>query len=273
MGKLYVCATPIGNLEDITLRAIRVLKEADVVAAEDTRHTAILLDKYGISTPLTSYHKWNIASKTKHILNLIKQGKSVALVSDAGMPGISDPGSELIGEAIKEGVEVIPIPGPSAVLTALCVSGLSTDRFCFEGFLPSKRNERLKKLKQLALEERTLVFYEAPHRVVEALEDIGRVFGERNVVLARELTKKFEEVIRGKASNVVDHFKGQKPKGEFVVVVEGVHGKKVKASDSALFEMISDLKKLKISKKDIVKFLSKHSDLPKNQIYDMVLGV
>lgn len=272
MGRLFVCATPIGNLEDITLRAIRTLKEADLIACEDTRHTKVLLDKHSITTPLTSYHKFNIASKTKFILSRIKGGKSVALVSDAGMPGISDPGAELIGEAIKEGIEVVPIPGPSAVITALAASGLPTDRFLFQGFLSSKKSERVKVLKRLKGEEATLVFYEAPHRIIETLEDLKEVFGGRKVVLAREVTKKFEEFIRGDLSAVILKMRAKKAKGEFVVIVEGSSAKKESSDVGLVTGMLRDLIASGLSKKDAVKFVAKYSGLPKNRIYDIALG-
>ena len=221
MGTLFIVATPIGNLEDISFRAVRILSEADLIAAEDTRQTKILLARYNINTPMTSYHKFNIRSKTPYLIELLKQGKNIALVSDSGMPGISDPGYELIRESIDQNIRVEPIPGPSAAITALAVSGLPTDSFVFEGFLPKKPGKKTKKLKELKSEKGTIIIYESRYRVVKTLEDVKKVLGDRKVAVCRELTKKFEEVIRGKAGDVLEKLKKHGPKGEIVVVVEG----------------------------------------------------
>ena len=220
-GTLFVVATPIGNLEDITFRAVRILSEADLIAAEDTRQTKILLSRYQINTPLTSYHKFNIKAKTQHLIDLLKQGQSLALVSDSGMPGISDPGYELIRGSADQGIRIEPIPGPSAAITALAVSGLPTDRFAFEGFLPKKPGKKRKALEGLKTEERTIIIYESPYRLVKTLEDIQKVLGDKQVAVCRELTKKFEEIVRGKVEEVIERFKKQAPRGEIVVVVEG----------------------------------------------------
>lgn len=220
-GALFVVATPIGNLEDVTFRAVRILSEVDLIAAEDTRRTKILLAKYNINTPMTSYHKFNIKAKTSHLIEILMQGKNIALVSDAGMPGISDPGYELIRESINQGIGVEPIPGPSAAITAMAVSGLPTDRFVFEGFLPKKPGKKLKKLKELTSETRTIIIYESPFRVVKTLEDVLKVMGDRRVAVCRELTKKFEEVIRGKAGDVLEKIKERGVRGEVVIVVSG----------------------------------------------------
>lgn len=219
-GTLFVVATPIGNLEDITYRAVRVLSEVDLIAAEDTRHTKILLTKYDINTPMISYHKFNIRAKTPEIVELLNQGKNVALVSNAGMPGISDPGYELIKEAIEQEVRVEPIPGPSAAITALAVSGIPTDEFTFVGFLPKKPGKKAKKLEELKSEVRTIIMYESPFRLVKTLQDILDVLGDRRVAVCRELTKKFEEVIRGKASEVLGALRGKTIKGEIVIVID-----------------------------------------------------
>jgi 16S rRNA (cytidine1402-2'-O)-methyltransferase len=220
-GTLFVVATPIGNLEDITFRAVRILSEVDLIAAEDTRRTKILLNKYNINTPMTSYHKFNIKAKTSHLIELLKQGKNIALVSDSGMPGISDPGYELIRTSIDQSIRVEPIPGPSAAVTALAVSGLPTDRFLFEGFLPKKPGKKVKKLNELKSEARTIIIYESPFRLLKTLEDIVRVMGDRQVAVCRELTKKFEEIVRGKAGDVLEKLKGRGVKGEVVLVVSG----------------------------------------------------
>ena len=221
MGTLFIVATPIGNLEDITFRAVRILSEVDLIAAEDTRRSKILLTKYDINTPMTSYHKFNIKSKTPHLIKLLEQGKKIALVSDSGMPGISDPGYELIRESVGQGIRVEPIPGPSAAITALAVSGLPTDKFIFEGFLPKKPGKKTKRLKELKSEKATIIIYESPYRIVKTLEDIKEKLGDRPVAVCREMTKKFEEIIRGKAGEVLEKFRERKPKGEVVVVVEG----------------------------------------------------
>ncbi len=218
---LFIVATPIGNLEDITFRAIRILSEVDLIAAEDTRQTKILLTKYDIHTPMTSYHKFNIKSKTPHLIELLKQGQSIALVSDSGMPGISDPGYELIKACVEEEIRVEPIPGPSAAVTALAVSGLPTDKFIFEGFLPKKPGKKVKKLKELKKEKGSIIIYESPYRLVKTLQDIRKVLGERQIAVCRELTKKFEEVIRGKAGDVLEKMKEKKVRGEIVLVISG----------------------------------------------------
>lgn len=218
-GTLYVVSTPIGNLADITLRAIETLKSVGLIAAEDTRHTKILLDCYGIKTSMTSYFEYNKLKKTDYLIKLLKDGKSVALVSDSGTPGISDPGYKIIRMCIDNGIPVVPIPGPSALMTALTVSGKPTDSFTFEGFLSSKSGKRKNQLKKLKEEERTVVIYESPHRILKLLKDILEVYGDIEIVLARELTKKFEEVRREKVACLIEHFTRVGPKGEFIVII------------------------------------------------------
>lgn len=220
-GILYLVGTPIGNLEDITLRALRILKEADLIAAEDTRYTRKLLAHYDIHTSLTSFYEHNELKKTSYLVNSLKNGKEIALVSRAGMPGISDPGYCLIKEAIKEKIKVIPIPGPTALISALTVSGLPTDSFIFVGFLGRKEGKRVNKLKTLKEEKRTIIIYEAPHRLRKVLREIKDVLGDRQIVIARELTKKFEEILRGKISEIEKLFEEKEPRGEFTLIVEG----------------------------------------------------
>ena len=220
-GTLYIVSTPIGNMEDITFRALRVLKEVDLIAAEDTRRTGLLLKHYGVQAPLTSYFEGNEFKKREFILSRLKEGKKAALVSDAGTPGVSDPGFRQIQLAIENEIPIVPIPGPSAVITALSVSGLPTDAFLFKGFLPHKSKKRRDLLKELEHVRETLIFYESPHRLTETLKDIYDILGNRDVVLTRELTKVFEEVLRGKASEIQNRIGDRKLKGEITLVVSG----------------------------------------------------
>jgi len=220
-GTLYIVSTPIGNREDITLRALRILKEVDLIAAEDTRHTGLLLRHFGIQTPLTSYFEGNESRKKELILSKLTQGERVALVSDAGTPGISDPGFRLIQTAIEHRIPMVPIPGASAVITALSVSGLPTDAFVFRGFLPHKGKKRRNLLEELANARETLIFYESPHRISETLKDIYEVLGDRKIVLTRELTKIYEEVLRGKVSEIQLQIGDRKLKGEITLVISG----------------------------------------------------
>ena len=218
-GTLYVVATPIGNLEDITLRAIETLKTVDLIAAEDTRHTRILLDRYDIHVPTTSYFEHNKVQKGDYLLKVLKEGKSVALVSDAGTPGISDPGYSIIRLCLENNINIVPIPGPSGLITALTISGKPTDHFTFVGFLSPKPIKRKNQLKKLREEGRTIVMYESVHRIEKLLNDILEVFGDTQIVVAREVTKKFEEIRREKVSLSIEHFKTHKPKGEFIVII------------------------------------------------------
>ena len=218
---LCIVSTPIGNREDITLRALRILKEVDLIAAEDTRHTSLLLRHFGIHTPLTSYFEGNEFKKKEFILSKLKQGHRIALVSDAGTPGISDPGFRLIRLAIENEIPIVPIPGPSAVITALSVSGLPTDSFLFKGFLPHKMKKRRDMLKELEDVRETVIFYESPHRILETLKDIYEILGDREIVLTRELTKIYEEVLRGKVTEIQNQIGGKKLKGEITLLVSG----------------------------------------------------
>ncbi len=218
-GTLYVVATPIGNLEDLTLRALRVLKEIDLVACEDTRRTRGLLSHFGIHTPVTSYFEHSKRAKGEALLRALTEGKSVALVTDAGTPGISDPGFRLVREARDAGISVVPVPGPSAVIAALSVAGIPADRFVFEGFLPVKPGRRLHRLEALRALQMTIVCYESPHRITAALEAIARVFGDVEIVVARELTKQFEEIVRGTPARLLEHFGRGLARGEFTLVI------------------------------------------------------
>ncbi len=220
-GILYIVSTPIGNLEDITLRALRVLKEVDFVCAEDTRKTRILFNHYTIQTPLTSYFEHNEQLKTPGIIQALREGKKVAIVSEAGTPAISDPGYRLISQAIKESIPVIPIPGPSAAITALSISGLPVHRFAFEGFLPAKPGKRKNFIKKISSEDRTLIFYESPYRIIDTIRDLKEILGDRRAVLCREITKLYEEKLYGFLSTILDHIEKKKLKGEITIIVEG----------------------------------------------------
>jgi 16S rRNA (cytidine1402-2'-O)-methyltransferase len=220
-GNLFIVSTPIGNLEDITLRALRVLGEVDLIAAEDTRRTARLLSTYEIRSKIISFHDHNKEGRTPGLLDSLRTGVNVAIVSDAGTPGISDPCYYLVSRAVAEGIDIIPIPGPTAAISALVVSGLPTDRFVFEGFLPAKEGRCRARLRELAQEKRTIVFYESPHRLERNLKMMSEILGDRRVALARELTKRFEEIQRGPISLLIERWKNNRPRGEFVIVIEG----------------------------------------------------
>lgn len=220
-GKLYIVSTPIGNLKDITFRAIETLKEADLIACEDTRHTKKLLSHYGIITPTTSYFEHNKVRKGEYLVRLLKEGKNIALVSDSGTPGISDPGFKIINLAIEKGVPITIIPGPCAFVSALVLSGMPTDSFVFQSFLSQKKAKRRRQLEALKDEKRTIVLYESPHRLLKALGDILGILGDRDIAITRELTKVFEETLRLKVSKAIQHFTTQAPRGEFVLIIKG----------------------------------------------------
>jgi 16S rRNA (cytidine1402-2'-O)-methyltransferase len=220
-GILYLVATPIGNLEDITFRAVRILKEVQLIAAEDTRHTGMLLKRYGIETPLCSFYSYNQREKAPELIRRIQQGAAVALVSDAGTPGISDPAVALVAQAVQAGLRVVPIPGATALIAALVASGLDTSRFVFAGFLPVKSGRRARALQELAAEERTVVIYESPHRLGRTLRELAESLGDRPAALCRELTKIYEEFERGTLPELAGRYQAKKPRGEFVIVISG----------------------------------------------------
>jgi len=270
MPALYIVATPIGNLEDVTLRALRVLKEVKLIAAEDTRKTKRLLDHYGIHTPMTSYYEHNKMTKLGYLLRFLETD-DLALVSEAGMPGISDPGYELVVAAARQGVRVVPIPGPSAIVAAVAVSGLPTNQFTYLGFLPRKKSERARLLEQVAQEPRTLVAFEAPHRLTDTLRDMLEVLGDRRMAIVRELTKLHEEVFRGTMSEAIEHF--QEPRGEFTVVIEGSR-KETKAGTTAEIESeILALQRQGVSAKEAIARLSAVTGLPRKGLYQSWLAV
>ena len=220
-GKLYLCATPIGNLEDITFRVLNTLKEVDLIAAEDTRHSIKLLNHFGIKTPMTSYHEFNKVEKARYLVEQLKEGVNIAVVTDAGTPGISDPGEELVRQCYEAGIEVTSLPGPAACITALTMSGLATRRFCFEAFLPSEKKEKQWILDELKNESRTIIIYEAPHRLVRTLEELKEALGNRRLTICRELTKKYEEAYQTTFEEALARYEVEEPKGECVLVIEG----------------------------------------------------
>ena len=273
-GTLFVVSTPIGNLEDITLRALRVLKSVDMIIAEKSVHTKRLCDYYGIRTRCATCHQHNQKAKTPELIRLLKSGHDLAIVTDAGTPGISDPGPYLIDQAAREDIAVSPIPGPSAVIAALSVSGFQSDQFVFVGFLPNKSGKRKKKLKGLLSERNTMVFYEAPHRVKAMLNDFSEIFGPRQMVMLREMTKIFEDVKRGAACDILEHLTQENTKGEFTLVVEG---KKKEEKDAALSKEVLDrIEKLltegALTLKDISNLLSDEEGLAYRQVYKECLA-
>lgn len=270
-GILYIVSTPIGNLEDITLRALRVLKEVDVIAAEDTRHSLKLLSYYGISKPMISHWKEKERSKAEEIIRRLISGQSVALISDAGTPGISDPGAILIKMAIEENVPVVSIPGPSACIAALSLSGLLTDQFTFIGFLPPKKIQRQKMLAELSFEPKTLIFYEAPHRIIETLLDMGTIFSGRRAALVKEITKIHEEVLRGHISEILSSLEKTKIAGEYILIVEGKTEKDKVSTADVIMEIHSLLRK-GLGRKEAVKKIAEQYGLSKKELYDRSLN-
>jgi 16S rRNA (cytidine1402-2'-O)-methyltransferase len=269
-GTLYIVATPIGNLEDITLRAIRTLKDADIIAAEDTRHTQTLLRHFSINTPLTSYHEHNERAKTNQLIARLDRGESIALVSDAGTPAISDPGYRLVMEATRVGIRVVPIPGPSAVIAALSAGGLPTDGFNFRGFLPARKRERRSKLQELRVDRYSIVVYETPHRLKESLDDIREIFGDRRMVLARELTKIHEEFLRGRISEVIGEVSRREIRGEVTLIIEGCSDVNP-PSEGALRDEIAKLKGEGMRVKEIAEMIGEKYGYSKREIYGLAM--
>jgi 16S rRNA (cytidine1402-2'-O)-methyltransferase len=268
--ELYIVATPIGNLEDITLRAIRVLREADLIACEDTRQTRKLLDHFGIAKPVTSYHDHNEAERAAELIERMERGESIALVSDAGTPLISDPGYRIVAAAIAAGITVVPIPGPSAVLGALAAAGLATDAFRFCGFLPPKTSQRRKVLEEWKPETCTLVFYEAPHRILETLEDIAAVMRARPIVIARELTKLYEEFLRGTAEELHATLAARPSvKGEITLLIG--KAEQAEADDTPIEDAIRALEASGVSRMDAIKQVAKARGLSKREVYKLTL--
>ncbi|MFP4576265.1 MAG: 16S rRNA (cytidine(1402)-2'-O)-methyltransferase [Coleofasciculus sp.] len=274
MGTLYVVGTPIGNLEDMTFRAIRILQTVDIIAAEDTRHTGKLLQHFQIKTNQISYHQHNRQQRLPELLNQLTAGKTIALVTDAGMPSISDPGYELVQGAIEAGITVIPIPGATAGITALSASGLPTDRFVFEGFLPASGQERQQRLEVLAAESRTLIFYESPYRLQQTLEDFATIFSpSRQIVFARELTKLHEQFWRGTIEDAIAYYSDREPKGEFTLVLAGAPPETPVLSEAALKAELSQLINQGLSRSQAARQLSHLTNLPRRQLYQIALSL
>ena len=276
-GKLYLCATPIGNLEDITLRVLRTLKEVDLIAAEDTRNSIKLLNHFDIKTPMTSYHEYNKIDKAYVLINKMREGQNIALITDAGTPGISDPGEELAAMCCEAGIEVTSLPGPAACITALTLSGLSTRRFAFEAFLPADKKERKMILEELKNETRTIIIYEAPHRLVRTLEELREALGNRRMTLCRELTKKHETAFHTTIEDLITFYTTEKPLGECVLVVEGKSHQEMKEEQQASWEKITIEDHMKIyeekgySRKDAMKQVAKDRGVTKREIYQYLI--
>ena len=275
-GKLYICPTPIGNLEDITYRTLRVLNEVDLIAAEDTRHSVKLLNHFEISKPLTSYFEHNKDTKGIYLINKLLEGENIALISDAGMPGISDPGEDLIKLAIENNIEVDVLPGASAFVIALVGSGLNTHKFAFEGFLDRDKKLRRSRLEEIKEEDRTMIFYESPHRLKYTLKDMLKILGNREISVNRELTKKYQEVIREDIETVINIFNEKEVKGEFVLIVDGFKGEKTLVNDHSNLnerEYVEVLLSEGMSKKDAIKVVCKERKLKKDFVYKQVLDL
>jgi len=275
-GKLYICPTPIGNLEDMTYRTIRVLNEVDLIAAEDTRHSIKLLNHFEISKPLTSYHEHNKASKGGYLINKLLDGENIALISDAGMPGISDPGEDIIKQAIENNIEIEVLPGATASITALVGSGLETGKFAFEGFLDRDKKVRRSQLEEVKEERRTIIFYESPHRLKDTLKDMLKVLGNRKIAVNREITKKYQEIIREDIETVINIFNEKEVKGEFVLIVEGFKGEKTVQNsydDLNEREYVISLMQNGMDKKDAIKTVCKDRKLKKDIVYKQVLDI
>lgn len=274
-GKLYLVATPIGNLEDITFRAIKVLKQVDIIAAEDTRHTLKLLNYYEISKPLISYHRHNEEVKSDILINKLREGNNVAIVTDAGTPGISDPGEEIVKEAIDNDIEIIPIPGACALINALISSGLNTKEFAFYGFLPLNKKNRKNVLDRIKKEDKTIILYEAPHKLIKTLIDIREGIGDINCVLAKELTKIHEEFIRDTISKIINLMKNKESiKGEYIILLDMNNNKIIEENDITrknIEEQYEFYKEQGMSKKEIIKQISKNKNVPKNEIYKLFI--
>ena len=276
-GKLYLCATPIGNLEDITLRVLNTLREVDLIAAEDTRHSIKLLNHFEIKTPMTSYHEFNKVEKARYLVEKMKEGLNVALVTDAGTPGISDPGEELVRQCYEAGIELTSLPGPAACITALTMSGMATRRFGFEAFLPADKREKAEVLEELKGETRTIILYEAPHRLIRTLGELLEALGDRRISICRELTKKHETVFRTTFSEALSFYENEEPRGECVLVIEGKSREEIKKEKEQAWESMSIEEHMEqylsrgTDRKEAMKLVAKDRGISKRDVYQYLM--
>ena len=278
-GELFLCATPIGNLEDMPVRAVRIMKEADLLAAEDTRNSIKLINHFEIDTPMTSYHEYNKVDKAKVLVDKMLAGQTVALITDAGTPGISDPGEELVRQAVQAGINVTSVPGPAACINALIISGLPTRRFVFEAFLPSDKKERAAVLEELSHETRTMIIYEAPHRLCRTLAELAEILGgDRQIAVCKELTKRHETVYRSDIKGAVDYYNANEPRGEYVLVIAGlnrediIRDKQDAWKEMPLEEHLKHYESQGIERREAIKLVAKDRGVPKREIYNMTLN-
>lgn len=276
-GKLYLCATPIGNLEDITYRVVRTLNEVDLIGAEDTRNSIKLLNHFDIKTPMTSYHEFNKYDKAKQLVEMMKEGKNIAIITDAGTPGISDPGEEVVRQCFEAGIQVTSLPGPAACITALTMSGQKTRRFCFEAFLPKDKKEKVAVLEELKNETRTIIIYEAPHRLARTLKELRETLGNRQLTLCRELTKKYEEAEKTTIDQAIEKYNEKEPRGEYVLVIEGKSQEEIQEENKQKWESMTIEEHMEYyisqgsDKKSAMKLVAKDRGVSKRDIYNQLI--
>lgn len=276
-GKLYLCATPIGNLEDITYRVVRTLNEVDLIGAEDTRNSIKLLNHFDIKTPMTSYHEFNKYDKAKQLVEMMKEGKNIAIITDAGTPGISDPGEEVVRQCFEAGIQVTSLPGPTACITALTMSGQKTRRFCFEAFLPKDKKEKVAVLEELKNETRTIIIYEAPHRLARTLKELRETLGNRQLTLCRELTKKYEEADKTTIDRAIEKYNEKEPRGEYVLVIEGKSQEEIQEENKQKWESMTIEEHMEYyisqgnDKKSAMKLVAKDRGVSKRDIYNQLI--
>ena len=276
-GKLYLCATPIGNLEDITYRVVRTLNEVDLIGAEDTRNSIKLLNHFDIKTPMTSYHEFNKYDKAKQLVEMMKKGKNIAIITDAGTPGISDPGEEVVRQCFEAGIQVTSLPGPAACITALTMSGQKTRRFCFEAFLPKDKKEKVAVLEELKNETRTIIIYEAPHRLARTLKELRETLGNRQLTLCRELTKKYEEADKTTIDQAIEKYNEKEPRGEYVLVIEGKSQEEIQEENKQKWESMTIEEHMEYyisqgnDKKSAMKLVAKDRGVSKRDIYNQLI--
>lgn len=276
-GKLYLCATPIGNLEDITYRVVRTLNEVDLIGAEDTRNSIKLLNHFDIKTPMTSYHEFNKYDKAKQLVEMMKEGKNIAIITDAGTPGISDPGEEVVRQCFEVGIQVTSLPGPAACITALTMSGQKTRRFCFEAFLPKDKKEKVAVLEELKNETRTIIIYEAPHRLARTLKELRETLGNRQLTLCRELTKKYEEADKTTIDRAIEKYNEKEPRGEYVLVIEGKSQEEIQEENKQKWESMTIEEHMEYyisqgnDKKSAMKLVAKDRGVSKRDIYNQLI--